>query len=682
MQLFLGDHWYKQTPSGEVFAEGMIDYKWTEDEELPGEARIVINRVLGIILSLNAIQSADPAEINFTPRESGEPPRYFLATNLPEAAPLISQIAGMGVDPSQELPQQVVQWLKQVIAQSHQQFTLMLQQGMPVENPEIPAEVLVEVSDHTKAECLKTVFDGMAESCGFLSAYQENNLNKNIMGLQPLLVEFDDETKDFNLHNIHPKQWFPDPIKITSDKWNYCIYDEPIDMNEAKAKWPQLDEKIDLFAAEGSLRWNQPGQYDHGQVYLQPFQRPMLVVRTAWVRNQPYPLNEQEAISGGHAVLNEGMEDCQCPQCLGTGSVDPQPEGDPAEVPPQSACPTCQGQGISQKPFRQVLHAKTGEAFNEKHPKWPIRYGIRVVQCIANEVVRDEECGHCDIPMPTNRCIPIPFSPYAFGEPSHLEGLQIAINRVIGHIVTNEAYNAFPVEAVAGSVQERLGKVLKKCRSAPGSRMIVPDDLITQVGDIAKVITNLPTAAMPPDAWKLLDLLLSLIDREGNQADVIRGDASATWSGEAISNLQNAATQVVRGKAMFTEHFLKQVVRLMVHCIQTRMGPEDIAKYTRKYPPSVITAMHEGIQRLEHDISVSISSGSGAAKTSETNNLMVAKKSGVPISMPTVMERLGLNANEEAQKEAVYVRRVQSIMPQQPQIVQPANNNIVQQQGA
>jgi hypothetical protein len=649
MQLYLGEHFYTPVPSGQVYAEGVIDYKWVEDAGDPGEIRLVINRVLNIVLSLNAIQSADPPEITFTPRETGAAPRYFLAVNRPEAQELANELQQQGVDPEAELSETAAEWVRQRIADSRMEWIQAMQMGEQVDKPDLPPEVLCEVSDRTQAEALKIVFDGMAEECGFLAAYQENNLNKNIMGVQPLLVEFSDDTKTFALTNIHPKQWFPDRIKVQSDQWNYAIYDEPIDAGEAKAKWPAIADKIEQASAEGSLQWQQSGQYDHGAIYGDSFQRPMLVVRTAWLRNQPYPMAEEEAIAAGVASIEEGVEPSPCPQCQGIAS--------------EAGCPMCNGAGITEKPFRRLRNSATGEVFYPKSKKWPTRLGLRVVQCIAGEVVRDEESGMVDIPLPTNRCIPIPFTPYATGEPARLEGLQMAINRVISHIVTHEAYNAFPVEAVSSSVQERLGKTLQRCRARPGARLVVPADLVREIGDITKTIANLPVAALPADAWRLLDLLLSLIDREGNQADVVRGDASAQWSGEAIANLQNAATQVIRGKALFTEHFLKQTVKLMVHCIKTRMGAADIAKYMRKYPPAVITAMHDGIQRLEHDISVSITSGSGAARSSETQNLLMARQNQIPVSTPTVLERLGLDADEEAQKDAVYQRKLQQLQP-------------------
>jgi len=668
MSLFIGDHWQTLRPSGETYGEGVIEYRWENDSN-DGMIRMVLNRTLNIVLSLTAIQTTDPPKIVFTPREMGEPPQYYINSQVPEAKPFIEQLVASGIDPSLPLPDDVTQYIKQAIAVSQQQYLAAIQSDMAVDKPTVPPEVLVEVSDHTKASALQTVFDAMWEECNSLTIYQENSLNKNIMGIQPLLYEFDDDEKRHILTNIHPKQFFPDPINVTSDRWKYAIFDEPIDADEAKAKWPELAKKIDQAASEGSINWQQAGQYDYGAIYDRQFRRPMVVVRNAWLRYQPYPMTPEQAIAAGKVQQVK------------------LPTGETKQAVDDYGMPIFNelGDPVLEDVTRDALvDPATGMEITPDHPAWPKRFGIRQVRIVAGEVVDDRECEHIDIPLLVNRCIPIPFSPYALGEPSHLDGLQMAVNRVLSHLVTHQAYNAFPPEAVASSVQDRLGKTLARCKAKPGARIVVPEDLVRELGDIAKIITNLPVAAMPADAWKLLDLLLSLMDREGNHADVIRGDASSQWSGEAIANLQNAASQIIRAKASYAEHFLKQLVRLMAHSIIHRMGPEDWAKYLSKYPPVVIKTMHEGVRAMKYDVSVEIASGSGAAKQSQTNNLMAAKQAGVPIAMPTVLERLGLDPDTEAQKQAVWERKMQQMAPaqmQEPmQVQEPAQVQAPQQQ--
>src|SRR5579872_464140 len=67
LNLFLGRHWETSAPND--FVE-----------------RIVVNRIQNAIMSMVAVQMEQPPRIKFTPRESTEPPIYFINTQV-EASP-------------------------------------------------------------------------------------------------------------------------------------------------------------------------------------------------------------------------------------------------------------------------------------------------------------------------------------------------------------------------------------------------------------------------------------------------------------------------------------------------------------------------------------------------------------------------------------------------------------------
>ncbi len=266
----------------------------------------------------------------------------------------------------------------------------------------------------------------------------------------------------------------------------------------------------------------------------------------------------------------------------------------------------------------------------------------------------------------------MPYSPYGMGEPDRLEGLQMALNYVLSAIVTHQRYNAFPPEFVAASIVAELDEALKHCRAKPGQRVSVPDAILQQVGnDIKKVIATLDTAPIAPDFWKLLSFLVETIDKEGNQSDVMSGNAAPGWSGDAIASLQNAASQVIKAKSMYTEFYLRDIARLRAHSIIYRMGPQDWQKFCTKYPIQAMEALHAHAGSMDYDISVQVQSGSGAAKQSQTNNLIAARQNGVPISDPEIMERLDVDPDIQLQRQAEYERKKQQQMPQLPAAAAP-----------
>jgi hypothetical protein len=637
LNLYIGNHYDTPAPADQI--------------------RLILNRIQNCIISLVAIQAGDEPKITFTPRETGDPPLVYLNTKLPEVQQLIQELIGSGAvfDPMQPLPQQLAQVVEQRVEAGEVIKAQAAAMGQPAPPGLLPKEAIVEVTDQTASQALQTVFDGMWEECDAHMVFAENIMNKNIVGWQPTLFEFNDDEKRHVLTNVHPKQVFVDPLYSDSSRWQYAIYDQLVSIDEAKAKWPRLSKQLDLVAKEGTPQPVGHRTYDSAAQYQKNYQRHMVIVRTAWFRFQPYPMDPEHALDSGKlAELQTGYE--QPP--LDAASADPM---NPAPAEPK---PTT-GYFAPGTPTDETgMVAPGAEQVTPDHPSWPMRQGIREIIIVANEMARDQECEHADIPLPTNRNIPIPFSPYGQGEPKRLEGVQMAINRLLSSVVTHQAYNAYPPELIPQAVLDRLDKSLQKARSKPGQRFAIPADLVTLVqGDLKKLLQTVDIPQLPTDFWKLLDLLLSLIDKEGNQADVTQGNASATWSGKTVENLQNAASQVIRGKSMFTEFYLKRLAKLMVHAIITRLDVDDWQRYVSRYPVQALQAIHDRAKSLYVDIAVEITSGSGAAKQAQTQNIVAARQMGVPISDPTLMEQLNLDPETELQKTLEWQRKLQVNAP-------------------
>jgi hypothetical protein len=673
-----------------------------------GTARVVLNRIQNGVIALMAIQGGDPAHVTFTPRESGEPPVHFLNTKLPQGRAIADDIAAQSAGrwtPDQPLPDEDVDLIKGRIAaeqQAARQFDAMLAQAQAAGAPPAaveqlqagrppeptPDDVLVEVSDRTKADALQTIFDAMWDACDAQWTVAENILLKNVLGMQPTLYEFDDDAKRPILTNIHAKQAFFDPLRADLRRQQYAIYDEPISADEAVALYPHLEGPIRATFAQGSIRWPGTRTYDPGFAYQQSFERDMGVVRHAFIRSQPYPLTPEQAVAAGkldardvpagppRSLLGPGGE---CPGCGAPGM----------DALPLASCPDC-GAPFGHQPTRPghflpgtdeevtetVPDASEGAAPGavKRHPRWPCRYGIRQLRVIAGACVDDRECEFADVPLPTNTNVVVPYSPYGQGEPARLEGLQMALNDVLTSIVTSHAYNAMPVELMPAKVAERLEKGLKTARSRPGQRVHVPEDLMQGVKSLKDLVAYLDPPEIPADAWKLLDFLAGIIDKEGNQTDVMSGNASASWSGDAIASLQNAASQVIKAKSMCTEHYLRRLAREVIHSIRTRMTAADWQRYLAGKPWQAVVALHG--RDVEVDISIGIASGSGGTKSQHTQELIAGRNAKLPISDATLMERLDLDPKAEIAKQAELDRLRASLAPAAPAAAgAPAANN-------
>jgi hypothetical protein len=632
---------------------------WTTPA-VKGQLQLVLNRVQNCIVSLGAVQAADPPQLTFTPRETGDQPVHYLNTNLPESAAWVAQLQSLGVDPVGPLPVQAAQQIKQQ-AQAEELFrNQQLAMGLPQPPAMTPKELLVEVNDRTSAEAVQTIHDALWEQACGQFVFVENCLHKNTLGLQPTLVEWNHETRQIELTNIHALQWFPDPLK--SRKGHYEIYDQPISADEAKAKWPAITKQIDERASQ-TLTWPGSKSYDHGTLYDQHYERAMVVVRTAWIRHQPYPMDVQEAIDAGKVER----------RTVQTGNLvsEPTPEG--AII---SRMETREGLFLagSEQELAPPELDETG-TLQAMDPAWPITHSTRQITVVAQETVDDRRCPFDVPPIAVNINLPVLYSPYGQGEPKRLEGLQLALNHVLSDIVDWQDYNAHTPEFVHEGVAAAMGPELKNCRALPGKRYIIPQNVFDLVqGDIQKLLMSLPPAAVPSDFWKLLQLLIELIDKEGNQSDVMQGNASSSWSGTTVAALQGAASQVIRGKSLYTEFYLKDLATLINHAIVHFMGPEDWAKYLGSMPVQAVQAFYDRRKRLHVDVSVEVRSGSGAGKQAEINNLVAARNAKVPVSDDTILERMKLDADAEQQKQLGRQAKGQAMMPQMATPGEPAKN--------
>ena len=640
-ELFVGDHWDS----------------WGEENE----ARIAINRLQNAVLSTAAIQGEEPPKVQHVPMENLEPPTYFINTKLdtpatPELQALLAALPpetyqpGPNGEAPRALTSEEVARIEQAILASQQMAAM--NPGMP---QGIPSDVLIGVNDRVAAEALTTIYDAMMNRCRMRKVVRENMLNNLKFGWQPLLYEWDDEKQMPRLTNVHFKHVRIDQNATDTSDASYVIYYQFIDEHKAKSLYPDLALKIEVAAQTGTI-----GTSDEiGERYASMnYARKMVCIKTAWIRNVPFVLTEEEALAEGRVTQRVREERkpvaCNCGMGDAYEAIDEHAVDCPKRVAYEGAVAAViasGGDAATAVPPTEIVEQieeyvnEKGEVCEPMGDGWPVRYGIAQARIIADELVDYRECEFADIPIAWNVNIPYSYCPFGQGEPERLEPIQMAIDRVMTSITTQYDFASQPVEAMPQSINEMLPEFAQKAYSyKPGAKWIVPDHLIQQFG--GKLTFTQDPPKIPTDAWRMVELLIRLMDEESGHNEVLQGRAASSWSGEAISTLQRAAKGIIGWKSAGIEDMLAYLTRLVDHDIIHRMSDDEKLRYVSKYPVQVWYAIAQRMKSLDVDITIEIASGSGAAKQGQraTDLSLFDRKL---ISPQTTLERAGFDPKVE-----------------------------------
>lgn len=615
--------------------------------------------------------------------------------------PEVAQAAAQ-VGQSVPLPPELADQVKMLIDQGKAMTAQARMAGLPAPLGIVPENALVEITDQATAQFTQAIYDGIWEQCGGIEATSENILNKKVMGWQATLVESDrskiaDGDSPITLTNWEGSLIFFDPLTSSYRKPRYVIMKEPISLEEGIAKYPDIADVIAEKSESGTLQARQRGTSGGGRLFNLEFARDMCVVRTLFIRDCPYPMTPDEALEKGRlqigqvpdeqtigqstngatgaGISGERQESGQAPSpslqpntdSITVGAV--QDSAGAAAGDTENVSTDVSGQ-VPQQPSRPptrsaFIHPDTGVEVTPtlpdgtQHPDWPIIYAIREIRDIQGVEVFDRRSKLKTFPVVNNINIPIPFSPYGFGEPDRLDGLQMAINRVLSDLVTIHRYNAYPPEVAHESVHAAMSPQLRKLRMQPNTLISVPREVSADVqGDLSKLTQFIELPPISEASWKLLEFLVDAIDKEGENTDVQQGSAPAGSSGAWVANLQAAASQVAQVTSQATEAWLKGVVRLIVDFICYEMTEQDAMKYCTKYPPAIVTAFKRRQVALYHNITVEIQSGSAAAKQAQTGAMIQAKIQGIPVSDPSVLEALGRDPDTELKQQSEWNQKM------------------------
>lgn len=604
-----------------------------------GMRQAVINRIENIVIAQASNATGTKWQTSIEAFEKGEPGRFYLNVNQ-DATPPVRMVL-------QDIPAETyLQWqdengvtkyprelTKEEVA-TIQQRIQEIEAAMP---GAVPPDILIEVNDALRAEALNALDESCMKQCQGEYFYVENIHNCKVFGWQDTVYGFDDVTKKHTHINPLYCQTLVDPRPgITRIREAAgAMVDMWYTIEEAVRMYPAHKDKLREHAHTGQVR---TGNYDvpiPKQFDQTDFRMPMVVLRKAWLRYQPYPMSVDEAVASGAVV------EVITPQFITVNTTVPD------EVTGELVLAQVQ------QPSDPIVsyQLENGEPTEPTAANWPTREGIREVAILANELLYDRETEFGDIPIARNINKPIPNHIYGQGEAARIDPLNMIVNAIVTDILNYTRFYGLPPVIYPQSVAEKIpGFVADGYTSPAGTQWVVPNDVFKELQGQLSVIADVPE--MPRMVVEVLQMVLGMIDNMGTLGEEAQGRAPSGRSNAAIESLLDAARESTSFKTRWTEWYLEDLANLRIHTYKTRFTAEDCYARVSKWPIQVWYSILDGIHDVELDIRVELASGRGAGRQQKRQAAAELFAGGQgPISEETLLDLYDFDAKSEREKK-------------------------------
>ena len=297
--LYLGNHWTAQYIPDNNFS-----------------ALYVFNRIKTILLSHAAIQNGTTPKVSLLPRQSGRKGLGFVNTAVlasiwrdlltnPESRNLLTSIPPecIAEPPAvpQPLPQAVYAQLQSAIEEGQLLTSEALQNRQP--KPKVlPPELIVEINDTTACAALQDLFDAKWDECNADFHVITDSLYNAICGWSHIFYRWDEQAERHLLHNCEVRQVFLDPTRPDISQSPTAVFEYCLSEEQGLAEFPEFAQAIDQNFTIGKPT-RAGTYYALANIYeTLTFTVKMGVLRFLYVRNQPYPMSEAEALQRGLVV--------------------------------------------------------------------------------------------------------------------------------------------------------------------------------------------------------------------------------------------------------------------------------------------------------------------------------------------------------------------------------------------
>ncbi len=530
-----------------------------------------------------------------------------------------------------------------------------------------PAEWFVSVDDRLVADVYQTVFDVFWKENRIDDFIRENLLKTNIYGYQGSYYSWDADLKKHVVRDVSIKQLLLDAKAegTNFDLQNCPGFEIVMDLDQAKAEWPQLGPLLDEYARQGTpARVDSTSEF--GIASDRNFEQRTVTFRIHWFRNQLVPMLPQEAEKSGKVVRTSNpvtgeqewadaatQQQQPAPITGGMGNdVGAGTSGMGNELPTVDGGDTAQA-GAEEAGELQPVPADAAPVDAPPAPAWPLTRAIRQIATLAQtgRIIQDIRNEHWDIPMLLNVCIPLPSQPFGQGLPEKLAGMQAADIRLLNAVVRYAETFSNPGCMIPQSVADALKKELKRTHIDPKETMIAPDHLFERFGE--KTVLWFQPPQMPPAVPLAMDMIDKRKKESSGHPEVMSGTApSPTSSGRMVEALQAGAAGQFGFQAQWTAKMVERLSNLMHYTHLWRLTIDDIHDIYPRLPIQLLQMVIDIAQRRRWDNQVDANSGTSGQTAKKLQRALAlfsaVSKTGEP-AMPLKMVREEANIdNEEA----------------------------------
>lgn len=502
------------------------------------------------------------------------------------------------------------------------------------------------------------------------------------------------------LDNIPAPNSYPDAIKQFVWDWDTHEIYWILPLSSAQRKFPKYAKILDERAQRG-----QPKQVDSAQEqsyrYARDFKVPTVTLSITWMKDQPMPMSEQEAVNGGHVqqtatqIPTDGLGQAdlsgqQWPAVVSEDSQGLRPQQEaPGDVDASSdtgdsirAGVTSQGNdgpvgGLGPDRFQQQsgYQLPTGEPVDPTHPNWPMRLVLRQFIMIDEVLIEDDECPFPTIQAIHATCIPFEDTPYGFGLPWKMRHSQRADSVMADSIARNCEYLGNPAAWVATSIKQRMEDQLKTSFIDPGLTMGLEPDEMPNGKPLAGFIEFPPMQEHHIEGRQQMKA-----DRQelGGYTDALKGTpVTPTASGELQKDTMQAASGIIASISKHLQGCYKHLAGNMLYSLVHFATAQQISYCCKKYKPEVIAAIHLTLApQACWKTDVALASGAGQGKSQKRQDLLTLKAASPPtpgapplVDDETIQEAFNLDPQTIQQRNQRQMAQAMMMAPQQ----QPAN---------
>lgn len=634
----------------------------------PGDDAVTANEIQGIVVAITDIQTREPLTVIIKPVETrGKPEVYWIGPPVDAQVAMLTGLPiGLGMT---QVPMSDPMTGQQAIDETGQPVMGMApaQTYDPLDEMTsfivrraastgtFPIEWLCVLDDKLLADIYQTVFDLMWMESGIDDFIYSNVLMTNIYGYQTAYYGWDARTKLHIVDNISIKEVYLDRSKMELDRMRMQMFEMVMNVDQAKAFYPQLTNLIEAYARKGTPR-RIDSYTDFGIGNDRDFKHRTVTLRTAFVGNQELPMTEVEAMDKGLVFRMQAQDGSQELHLSDSGWQHTTGADAMGNVQEDGTLPPGQ---------------------------WPTTIGIRQLATLneTQRIVQDIRCEHACAPLLLNVSIPLPGKPEGQGIPKKLKSMQAADIRLLTAMVRYAESFANPGSIIPESVAQALETGMKRAFIDPTISMRAPDNLIEKFGE--KCVLWFKPPPMPDAVPQTIELMRQKRQESSGRPDAAQGiSPTENASGRMVEALQQGATSQFGFQAQWTRKMVQRLARLMHYSHLWRLDLQDMMKIYSRLPEPIMEKAIEKARMGKWDIAADVSNGTAGMSDKKLKRAVALfnarSQTGEPaMSLTTFREELGL----DAEQESVRWRQEQGMVGSgQPQQQQPPSNGNGQQQ--